>query len=97
MTEVAASHASSYALNKGVGKGHRMLALTFSTITDGLTFDTGLDHVDGVAYTMIAAAAAANVLSVTAAATKGVLTFGVAGTAAGAYVTVVGSVKGYAE
>jgi len=100
MAEVAAAAASSFALSKGRGKGHRMLALTLGTVTDSGTVDTGLDHIDAVGSIVIAAAAAAEDLTMHEAPTKGVIKFGAttAGNAIdGAYVIVIGSVKGYAE
>ena len=96
MGAVAATAASSYALSKGRGKGHRLLALTFGAITDGETFDTGLDHVDCVTAMIIAGQNAAHDLTIAAVPSTGTIAFGVDTSAAGAYVTVIGSVRGHA-
>ena len=96
MTEVAATTSSSFALSKGRGKGHRMLAITFGAVTNSYTFDTGLDHIDAIGQMRIEGTDNTHDLTV-ASVSKGVLTFGVAGGCAAAYVTVIGSVKGYSE
>ena len=92
---VAATSASSFALSKGRGKGHRLLALKFAAIADTNTFDTGLDHVDSVSYMQIGTAAAANVLTMRVIADAGTIDFGMA-TLAAAHIIVIGSVRGHA-
>jgi len=96
MAAVAASAVSSYQLTKGRGKGHRLLALTFSSITNAYTFDTGLDHIDSISCMRIEGKDASHDLTVSGV-SKGVMTFGVAVSCAAAYVFVIGSVKGYSE
>lgn len=96
MGAVAATAASSYALSKGRGKGHRLLALALGAMADNETFDTGLDHVDAATYTVIGAAAAANECTMKAETTTGTITFEEDGTVAAIYLMVVGSVRGHA-
>ena len=96
---VAATSASSFALSKGRGKGHRLLALTFGVIANADTFDTGLDHIDCVTCMVIAAQSASEDLTVASAPSAGTIAFGATADANAidaAYVTVIGSVRGHA-
>ena len=91
-----ATQASSFTLVKGRGKGHRILAIEMGSIEDTDTFDTGLDHIDSVAEMRLEAADVTHDLTV-ASVDKGVITFGVAAACGGAYLTIIGYGKGYAE
>ena len=93
---VAATAASSFALSKGRGKGHRLLALTLGAMSEATTFDTGLDHIDAATYTVIGAVGAANECTMQSAPSTGTITFDEDGTVAAIYLMVVGSVRGHA-